>query len=171
MECIVHQKRFHDLRLSDLYDILALRNRVFVVEQKSLFNDVDGLDPPALHFMIFDDDNKIISYGRVFMEEENPILRIGRIVTCAAHRRRGYSRKIMESILGYIHRSFVKGYEVHLQAQEHLQGFYHEYGFKPLSGVYDEDGIPHVDMGMTADELQSYYESMSEKKPETKDFL
>ena len=33
-----------------------------------------------------------------------------------------------------------------LSAQEHLQHFYASFGFKPVSEVYLEDGIPHVDM-------------------------
>ncbi|MGL4628622.1 MAG: GNAT family N-acetyltransferase [Cetobacterium sp.] len=31
-------------------------------------------------------------------------------------------------------------------AQEYLKNFYSEIGFKPISEVYDEDGIPHLDM-------------------------
>ncbi len=35
---------------------------------------------------------------------------------------------------------------VFLSAQSHLQRFYGSFGFKPVSGEYLEDGIPHVDM-------------------------
>ena len=171
MDCIVHQKRFHDLKLSELYDILALRNHIFIVDQKSLFNDVDGLDASALHFMAFDDNDKIMAYGRLCMDEDKPILRIGRILTRADNRRQGYSRKIMESILGYIDSSFVKNFEVKLQAQEYLHGFYGEFGFKPSSRAYLEDGIMHIDMVMDENTLKSYAKSQTEKHLKTRDSL
>ena len=171
MDCIVHQKRFQDLKLDELYEILALRNRVFIAEQKSPFNDIDGMDKFALHFIIYDDDSTVISYGRIYMDENKPILCIGRIVTDAAHRRQGYSRKIMEGILGYISRSFVKNFEVQLQAQEHLQGFYGEFGFKPSSRPYMDDGIMHIDMTMDEKTLKAYAERQTEEQLKTRDFL
>jgi ElaA protein len=39
---------------------------------------------------------------------------------------------------------------VELAAQAHLQEFYGSLGFAPVSDVYDEDGIPHVDMRLVA---------------------
>ena len=35
---------------------------------------------------------------------------------------------------------------LYLGAQAHLQSFYAHFGFTPVTEVYDEDGIPHIDM-------------------------
>ncbi|EMY45680.1 N-acetyltransferase GCN5 [Glaesserella parasuis gx033] len=37
---------------------------------------------------------------------------------------------------------------VYVQAQAYLQDFYQSLGFKPISEVYLEDGIPHLDMAL-----------------------
>ena len=35
---------------------------------------------------------------------------------------------------------------IRIGAQAHLQRFYGGLGFETISDVYDEDGIPHIDM-------------------------
>ncbi|MCC3237484.1 GNAT family N-acetyltransferase, partial [Pediococcus acidilactici] len=35
---------------------------------------------------------------------------------------------------------------VKIAAQSYLQNFYAQFGFKPVSDVYLEDNIPHLDM-------------------------
>ena len=40
----------------------------------------------------------------------------------------------------------VTGAGVEISAQAHLVDFYTALGFVPTSEVYDEDGIPHLDM-------------------------
>ena len=37
-------KRFDELTLDELYDILQLRNEVFIVEQNCVYKDLDGKD-------------------------------------------------------------------------------------------------------------------------------
>ena len=38
---------------------------------------------------------------------------------------------------------------VEISAQAHLVDFYNDLGFVATSEVYDDDGIPHVDMRLT----------------------
>lgn len=38
--------------------------------------------------------------------------------------------------------------KIQIQAQAYLEKFYESFGFKPVSAVYLEDGIPHLDMVM-----------------------
>jgi len=40
-------------------------------------------------------------------------------------------------------------HNIQLGGQEHLTGFYQQQGFEPVSDVYLEDGIPHLDMLLT----------------------
>ena len=42
---------FDALQPRTLYELLRLRSEVFVVEQSCVFQDVDGLDPQALHLL------------------------------------------------------------------------------------------------------------------------
>jgi ElaA protein len=38
------------------------------------------------------------------------------------------------------------GRDIRISAQAHLQGFYGTLGFVPMSDVYLEDDIPHIEM-------------------------
>ena len=44
MDLTWHDLHHAELTVADLHDVLALRNRVFVVEQSCCYQDVDGLD-------------------------------------------------------------------------------------------------------------------------------
>src|SRR5688572_682977 len=58
-------KPFEALSVNELYDILQLRSRIFVVEQNCVYLDPDGRDKEALHlFGIF--DGKIVAHARLF---------------------------------------------------------------------------------------------------------
>ena len=41
------------------------------------------------------------------------------------------------------------GRVIRLGAQKHLEAFYARFGFRRISDVYDDGGIPHVDMERT----------------------
>ena len=57
-------KSFNELTINELYDILQLRNKCFIVEQDIAFQDLDGYDKQADHLMMFD-DNKLVGYIRM----------------------------------------------------------------------------------------------------------
>ena len=48
-------KRFQELSLEELYEILRLRSAVFVVEQDAVYQDLDDLDQDALHLRLYKD--------------------------------------------------------------------------------------------------------------------
>ena len=56
---------FADLGVDALYDCLALRDAVFVVEQDSVYGDVDGLDRVALHLLGRNDAGELVAYARL----------------------------------------------------------------------------------------------------------
>ena len=45
-------KHFNELELSELYEIIRLRNEVFVIEQKCFYQDADGNSRIALFYLI-----------------------------------------------------------------------------------------------------------------------
>jgi hypothetical protein len=58
------EKSFAELSATELYRVLQLRQRVFVIEQACIYLDVDGLDPQAYHLWT-ERDGEIVAYLRV----------------------------------------------------------------------------------------------------------
>jgi len=139
---------FDALTPRELYDVLALRARVFVVEQKCAYLDCDGKDAAALHLM-GRVDGALAAYARIlppgvsFAEAA-----IGRIVTAPEHRRAGFGRPLVREAIARTREAFGDG-AIRIGAQRYLERFYGELGFVTASDEYDEDGIPHVEMVLT----------------------
>ncbi len=141
--------RLDALAPSDLYAAMALRQRVFVVEQKCAFLDADGLDAHAWHllgWMPHDGAPALVAYLRMVdpgAKYREPSL--GRIVTAPSVRRTGLGRRLVgEGIArtGGVH----AGMPIRIGAQRYLESFYAAFGFRTVSPPYDEDGIAHVEM-------------------------
>src|SRR3954469_7702247 len=59
-----YERAFAELTTSELYAIVAVRERVFVVEQRCFYQDADGLDPQCRHLWATDGD-AIVAYLRI----------------------------------------------------------------------------------------------------------
>jgi len=143
-------KPFDVLDTKELYDLLAARSEVFVVEQNCVYGDIDGLDLDAWHLLAYaqnatdGDRAKLAGYLRVLLPDTNDAdMRIGRVLTTANYRGIRLGNALIETALAHIVRQW-PGVPVRLHAQAHLQRFYGAFGFSPVSDVHDEDGIPHV---------------------------
>lgn len=136
-------KKFHQLSLDQLYQILKLRTDVFVVEQKCAYPELDNADQTSEHFFI-ENEGLIKAYLRLTILDDGKA-KISRVVSATYFRGNGASRKLVEQALENIKaQKNVKS--VVLQAQDYLTNFYASFGFEKRSEVYLEDGIPHVDM-------------------------
>jgi ElaA protein len=136
---------FDELTVPLLYDILALRSEVFVVEQDAVYMDLDGLDAAALHICLFEDD-MFIGYARILppgckFEEAS----VGRIVIAASHRGKGLGKELIQRSMMELANAYGPS-PVRIEAQQHLQPFYESLGFTRVSDPYDWGGIPHVKM-------------------------
>jgi ElaA protein len=140
-------KAFDDLTNHELYDMLAARSAVFVIEQNCLYTDIDGLDPGAWHLLAYGSGAQgaqLAGYLRVLLpDEQEPDIRIGRVLTTADFRGAGLGKAMLERTLGHIYAQW-PGTPIRLHAQAHLQAFYGAFGFEPVSEIHEEDGIPHV---------------------------
>ena len=58
-------KPYNELGLDELYDILVLRQEVFVVEQDCPYLDADGKDQASYHVSGRDASGKLLSYARI----------------------------------------------------------------------------------------------------------
>ncbi|WP_428644643.1 GNAT family N-acetyltransferase [Roseibium sp.] len=138
--------RFDQLSNHDVHDLLRLRQNIFILEQNSLYADIDGKDPEALHLMIRNcHTGELVGAIRLFADLKNGEARIGRVVIAQEGRGGGLGRLMMEAGIDEARRQ-VPGCRIHVSAQAYLENFYGSLGFETVSEVYIEDGIPHIDM-------------------------
>jgi ElaA protein len=136
---------FANLTTAELYEIIKLREKVFVVEQECVYLDCDGFDYVALHLMGFQ-DSELIAYLRVLPPatayEE---LSFGRVVTSPTARRRGHGRELTMEAMRILKADY-PGEVLKISAQSYLEQFYSTLGFQFTGKKYLEDGIPHIEM-------------------------
>lgn len=136
---------FEALSGADVYDVLALRQRIFVVEQACAYLDADGLDQGARHLLLRD-GGALVAYTRVLRPGVRfPTITIGRVVVAREQRGRELGRRVVRETIAAIEASD-GAVPISLAAQAHLERFYGSLGFVTISSPYDEDGIPHLDM-------------------------
>lgn len=137
---------FDSLTGRDVHDVLQLRTRVFIVEQKCPYLDPDGADPQCWHGLMRDGDGRLIATARLVppgLKYVEPA--IGRVVSHPDVRRTGAGRALMVSAIAQTKRLW-PGQDIRIGAQRYLEKFYGSLGFVPTGEPYDEDGIPHIEM-------------------------
>jgi ElaA protein len=138
--------RFRDLSAEDVYDMLALRSSVFVVEQDCVYLDPDGLDRHAWHLLGRDTHGTLRAYLRVVDPgHKYELPSIGRVVTDPSQRGAGHGHAVIAEGLRRCDERW-PGQVNRIGAQAHLQGFYGRHGYVPVGEIYIEDDIPHIDM-------------------------
>ncbi|AHG78963.1 Acetyltransferase [Mannheimia varigena USDA-ARS-USMARC-1388] len=135
-------KTFEQLTTAELFEIYQARTAVFVVEQNCPYQEVDDKDLQAVHFFAKNAKN-LTAYCRLIPSDEG--VHIGRVLVVKEQRGAGLARELVQKAMDYCHEHFPTQ-PIHAQAQSYLQGFYESFGFKAVSSVYLEDGIPHLDM-------------------------
>jgi len=143
---MVIMKHFDELTINELYEILKLRNEVFIVEQTCIYQDIDDKDLDAYHLFI-KEDNTIKAYLRILKTglsyKNTPS--IGRVLVPIKYRSMGYGRIIMNKAKEYIYTT-MDDTSITISAQEYLLDFYTSLGFVKASESYLEDDIPHIKM-------------------------
>ena len=141
--------RFEDLEPAHLYEIVRLREGVFIVEQNCVYLDADGRDPAAWHLLGWLGKNgarRLAAYARVFPPGVRyPEGSVGRVITAPEVRRTGLGRILMKEALIRLE-TLAPGQPIRIAAQRYLENFYSSFGFTTASAPYEEDGIIHVDM-------------------------
>jgi ElaA protein len=139
--------RFDELGVDDLYAALALRCRVFVLEQGP-YLDPDGKDQHSAHLLCRDGGpaGPLVAYLRIV----DPGLRfdepsIGRVITAPEVRGTGLGRTLMKKGIETC-RMLWPAQGIRISAQARLEDFYQSMGFITVGEPYGEDTIPHVEM-------------------------
>ena len=139
-------KHYKELSLDEFHDIVALRLKVFVVEQDCPYQDLDGMDKECYHLISRDAENTIVGTARIIPPGLiYPATGIGRIVLDESVRGGQHGHELMKQCIQFIFAKFGKG-DMKLSAQKHLENFYTQHGFTSTGKEYLEDGIPHVEM-------------------------
>lgn len=137
--------RFEELTAAELYEMLKLRVDVFVVEQNCPYPELDNLDQQSVH-LAYRENGKILAYARLVPGDiKYGVPSIGRVIVSPDARGRGLARELIRRSIEFIFTEW-RPEEIRLQGQLYLKDFYQSFGFDPISDVYDEDGIPHLDM-------------------------
>ena len=142
--------RFDDLPIRDWYAVSVARVDVFVMEQNCPFQDNDGADFASWHLLGWQHEatgnRELAAYCRIVDPGiKFDVPSIGRVVTPRAFRSKGFGKVLMAEAVQR-HESLYPGRPNRIGAQQRLERFYEDFGFRTVSAMYLEDGIPHVEM-------------------------
>lgn len=133
---------FAKFTLHTLYQVLALRAEVFVLEQASLYRDLDGLDLTCHHLSGYDNREQLLAYARIIPQDT---ISIGRVVVAPHARGQGLGTVLMQRALAYCQAHYPNR-PIKLSAQQAAQALYTRLGFVVSSTPYEDAGIVHIDM-------------------------
>ncbi len=154
MNDLWHIKQFDELSNRELYQILQLRNKVFVVEQNCIYQDADEKDYDAFHLFL-KQNTKIIAYARLFKAGDYfDRGSIGRVVVDPQHRKQNLGKKLMQKAIDFMVKN-LKEKTIEISAQTYLIKFYNDLGFKETGEKYLEDNIPHIRMMYRQKEIKA----------------
>ncbi len=131
---------FQALDAATAYDVWRLRQQVFIVEQESVYPDLDGRDDePGTRHVLLRDGTRLVGYARVL--DDGDTWRIGRVVLAEEARGRGLGDPLMETAL-----KVCVDRDVVLDAQTRLARWYEAMGFVVTGEEFLDGGIPHLPM-------------------------
>lgn len=138
-------RTFSKLTPNQLYDVLRLRQQVFIIEQQCLYEDADGSDKQALHLLLYDNKElagclRIFDPGIKFDETA-----LGRIVVAKKYRGRDIGKQLIKRGLELAFQQFPAS-NIRIEAQLDLASYYNKYGFIEEGEVYLVDDISHIQM-------------------------
>ena len=158
---------FDQLDTQEIYSILAIRQRIFVVEQNCFYLDADGLDQSALHLRGVNAQGQLCAYLRMYRSHKahisqssetekssetgdlnellgDQVWHIGRVLVIPELRGEGVGRALMKEAINSLNS---RGAQVcELNAQAYLKNFYERLDFKVTGPLFDDAGIPHLPM-------------------------
>lgn len=142
-------KRYDELTLDELYDIIKLRVDVFVVEQNCPYYELDGKDKMAYHVFCREEE-KMIAYLRVLDRGISfETVSLGRVISLK--RRCGLGTELLKTGIEVAKEKY-NADKITIEAQTYAKKFYEGVGFVKISDEFMEDGIPHILMELKISE-------------------
>ena len=137
-------QHYQQISKDDLFDVLALRTKVFVVEQNCPYQELDANDKNSYH-VYYKNKGIVVAVLRLYLAGDNQQVNIGRVAVASEFRKLGLGKKMMIASLKFITDKF-KNQDILLSAQIYLTEFYQSLGFEIHGEEFLEDGIPHINM-------------------------
>ena len=138
-------KSFDTLTSQELYEILALRSEIFIVEQNVPYQDLDGKDLDAIHIFAKDNGTVVAAIRILKPGVSYPEASFGRVVVKESYRGKKLSSIMIQKGLELMETKWnVK--QVRISAQAYLLKYYATFGFEVQSEIYIEDQLPHIEM-------------------------
>lgn len=143
----IQTKTFKELSTSELHQILRERQNVFIIEQNSVYEDIDELDFVSIHIIAVEEaSGNFAGYARL----EPPMSRypdpsFGRVLSVPQFRKRGVGKKLVAACLKISQENYPE-MDLRISAQVYLIPFYEQFGFRVMGDSYDDAGIEHIDM-------------------------
>lgn len=143
----IYYNQFSEFDVIRLYEVLKLRQDIFIIEQNCIYDDIDGLDEFCSHLLMYSENNKLTGYLRIVPagKKFNQVS-LGRIVVRKNSRGKGLGKNLIKKGLSLAKTYQDSGSAIMIEAQAHLEEYYQELGFKTISERYDVDDIPHLQM-------------------------
>lgn len=135
-------KKYDELSIFELYDILKHRNEIFIVEKKCPWAEIDGKDNCALHLLGYDRSN-LVAYARLICpKNENDSIYFGRVLVVKEHRGKNIGNTIIKNIMDKI---IALGYqsnriEILVNVSPQTEKLYKKFGFKATASSYKVEG-------------------------------
>ncbi|WJG08259.1 GNAT family N-acetyltransferase [Aliiglaciecola sp. LCG003] len=137
---------FDTLSTTLLYAILRLRQQVFMLEQQSIYDDIDNLDQQARHLTFLDENTRTLTaYMRFRLLADGTTVKLERVVVAKSQRGKGLGLGLMQFAFEQIDK-IPQVKQIQLSAQVDVISFYQSLGFEAFGEVYDDGGIDHRDM-------------------------
>jgi ElaA protein len=141
----MHTKTFEQLTKDELYALLKLRQQVFIVEQNSIYSDLDDCDQEAMHYLEFDPTGHLIAYARYRYIPVDDEVKIERVVLEPQARGLGLGKSLIVAMLKDIQGEYPK-VKITLSSQLDASEFYRRLGFVEFGGEQEDGGVMHVGM-------------------------
>lgn len=123
--------------------IQAIRYQVFQVEQGvDPALEFDGQDEAAIHLLAHL-NGEPVGTARIRLLSDQ-LAKIERVAVLSACRGRGIGKQLVEEAIVFLNTKNIP--EIKLNAQLYVKDFYQKLGFEQRGEVFEEAGIPHIEM-------------------------
>ena len=124
--------------------IKPIRVKVFVIEQHVPEElEWDEYDESAWH-AVAKLNEQVVGTGRLILDQSKA--KIGRMAIDKDSRGKGAASEILKALINLGKEKGAQEFILH--AQTHAIPFYAKVGFEPNGPIFDEAGIPHVEMNL-----------------------
>lgn len=139
------RKTFEELSKDELYALAKLRQQVFIIEQNSIYLDLDDCDQQAIHYLDFNTQGELIAYARYRSTAADALVKIERVVLAGQARGIGLGKALIKTMLQDIQSAHPLA-QISLSSQVEASKFYQRLGFVEVGEVYDDGGVMHIGM-------------------------